>query len=414
MKVLAKPLGVSISNEQLFLLSSLLVNGGNYLYNLLLGRFLEPGAFADAALLITLLLVLSFAAMTFQLATAKFSVEYEKAFLNRFITWIYKKALIIGVTTGALIILFADHLQQVLHTQSSYMFVLFGVSIPFYFVMSVNRGRYQGQKNYLKLSITYQIEMLSRLFLTFLFLFFLPSYPSFSIAMGLLVSVVLGMFPLERIKWNVKSFLPKKEKQIVSKFILITAVYECTLILCNNSDIILVKHFFPSFEAGLYASLALIGRVVYFVTWMFVMILLPEVIEKRKKGIDTLPVLFKNLAMVGGISALIVCITFLIPETIIHTLFGSNYISIAPLLGYYALATGLFAIANIFAYYFLSLSNYIPVIATFIAGILQIVLIGYYHNSLQQVVFIQIYIMSGLLFLQIVHCLFKSRKRTLS
>lgn len=54
-----------ITPEQLFMLSVLAVNGGNYLYNLILGRVLGPAQFADAAVLITFLLVLSFAAMTF-------------------------------------------------------------------------------------------------------------------------------------------------------------------------------------------------------------------------------------------------------------------------------------------------------------------------------------------------------------
>ena len=51
-----------ISQEQLFMLSVLIVNGGNYLYNLILGRILGPEQFADAAVLITFLLVLSFVA----------------------------------------------------------------------------------------------------------------------------------------------------------------------------------------------------------------------------------------------------------------------------------------------------------------------------------------------------------------
>ena len=42
-----------IKPEQIFMLSVLLVNGGNYLYNLILGRYLGPEKFADAAILIT-------------------------------------------------------------------------------------------------------------------------------------------------------------------------------------------------------------------------------------------------------------------------------------------------------------------------------------------------------------------------
>ena len=94
-----------ISPEQLFMLSVLGVNGGNYLYNLVLGRLLGPEQFADAAVLITFLLVLSFVAMTFQLVTAKFSVVFENEIFSNFVTKIYKNALFVGIGLGALIII---------------------------------------------------------------------------------------------------------------------------------------------------------------------------------------------------------------------------------------------------------------------------------------------------------------------
>ena len=89
-----------ISAQQLFMLSALVVNGGNYLYNLLLGRLLGPEAFADAAILVTLLLVLSFAAMTFQLGTARFiallSEEKQPVFLNSIQKWSLRFGLVLG------------------------------------------------------------------------------------------------------------------------------------------------------------------------------------------------------------------------------------------------------------------------------------------------------------------------------
>ena len=84
-----------ITPEQFFMLSVLVVNGGNYVYNLILGRVLGPAQFADAAVLITFLLILSFIAMTFQLVTAKFSVLFEDTRFSRFISKIYKQAFLV-------------------------------------------------------------------------------------------------------------------------------------------------------------------------------------------------------------------------------------------------------------------------------------------------------------------------------
>ena len=98
--------------EQLFMVTILLVNGGNYLYNLILGRMLGPEAFSDAAILITLLLILSFVGMTFQIITAKYAVLFEESSLLVFIKLITKYASIIGVLFGLAIIIFTNYKKR--------------------------------------------------------------------------------------------------------------------------------------------------------------------------------------------------------------------------------------------------------------------------------------------------------------
>ena len=332
------PFKNKFSTEQLFIMSAMLVNGGNYLYNLILGRFLGPEKFADAAILVTLLLVLSFAAMTFQLVTAKFSVIFEDSVYQSFIATIYKSASIVGVVLGTLIVLFSSELQVLFKTTSSSMFVVFGIGIPFYFLMSVNRGVFQGQKKLISLSVTYQLEMMSRLAITFGLLCLFEVDSSLLIAIGILCSFIVGLLPFEFKKIPVfnRIKLKKPETKMVRNFFIITAFYEVTLIMINNSDILLVKHYFDSYEAGLYASLALIGRVVYFIAWMFVMLLLPTVVQLKKQGISTRPILFKYIIYIVIIAASIVLACYFFPNQIINILFGNEYIEIASLLWKYA------------------------------------------------------------------------------
>ncbi len=400
-----------ISPEQLFMLSVLIVNGGNYLYNLILGRILGPAQFADAAVLITFLLVLSFVAMTFQLVTAKFSVIFENDSFKNFISSTYKLATVFGIVLGLLVIFFSNHLQHIFNTSSSSMFVIFGVGVPLYFLMSVNRGVYQGKKEFKLLSITYQAEMLSRLLITLGLIFLFNIQSSIVIAIGILISLGFGLVPFRSVKIHFKSVRliePAKVKR-VRNFFVITAFYELTQIIINNSDILLVKHYFESYDAGLYASLALIGRIVYFIAWMFVMLLLPTVVQLKKEGKKTAPILFKYLGYIAGIALLIVFGCSLFPETAITLLFGHSYLAMAPLLWQYALATGLFAISNIFAYYYLSLDRYIPVVISGVFGVLQMSLVIFFHNSLEQVVHMQIVAMFLLLVLQVSFFIFDSK-----
>lgn len=413
MQTLTQQLKARITPEQFFMISVFIVNGGNYLYNLILGRLLGPKAFSDAAILITLLLVLSFVAMTFQLAVAKFTVIFESAVLHRFIKTCHRYAVSFGFILGTGIVVFAKELQSVFQTESYMMFVIFGIAVPVYFIMSVRRGELQGEKDFTNLSITYQLEMFSRLAITFLVLMAFGITSSVAVSIGIGISFVAGIFPLKK-KENKKYpniQLSTKDKKAVISFFILTACYELTQIICNNSDILLVKHYFSAEEAGLYASLALIGRVVYFVTWMFVMLLLPTVVDKKKKGEDTKPVLLKYTGYIILLASIIVGCTFLFPEFSVNLLFGEAYVSIAPLLGWYALATSFFAISNIFAYYFLSLDHYKPIGIAAIMGIMQIVLIALFHENLFQVVFMQILAMGILLILQVSY--FFLKKNTL-
>lgn len=395
----------NISPEKLFMGSVLLVNGGNYLYNLLLGRLLGPEVFAEAALLITLLLVLSFLGMTFQLGTAKFAVLFTGKDWDAFLQLMYKYALGFGMLVGILLFAFAENLREVFQTESSLVFKTFAVAVPLYFIMSVNRGKYQGRQDFSKLSITYQTEMWSRLLLTFGLLWLVPLSPAFLVALGIAISFIFGLIPskLDGKQLFKKMILEGSKKSRVVKFMILTACYELTQIIINNSDILLVKHYFDALDAGLYASLALIGRVVYFVAWMFVMLLLPTVVEKQKNGEATAPVLFKYVGYIGALSLTIVLACALIPELIIQIMFGEAYLAMAPLLWQYALATSLFAISNIFAYYFLSLDEYKPVVVSGLLGISQIALIMFFHSSLTIVVHVQIVAMIILLIAQLIY-----------
>ena len=95
------------------------------------------------------------------------------------------------------VVVFASQLQSVFNTSSSNMFVIFGCGVPLYFLMSVNRGTYQGKKSYKDLSITYQGEMLSRLVITLAIILLLGIKASWVIALGILLSFVFGLYPFK-------------------------------------------------------------------------------------------------------------------------------------------------------------------------------------------------------------------------
>ena len=393
------------------MISAMIVNLGNYLYNLIVGRMLGPSGFADASLLVTMLLVLSFLAMTFQLTAAKFSAEMDGEESQLLVSLMSRYGLVVGAVISLCMVLFSNQLQLFFQSQSAWMYIIFALCVPLYFLMSVGRGYVQGIRNFRQLSISYQVEMLIRLCGTVALLRLLDVDPAISISLGILASVALGYLPIRN-----KRVMPISSAGRITKTLLVfatyTLVYELSQVLINNTDILLVKHYFAAEEAGLYAALAMIGRVVFFIAWMFAMILLPHVVAAEKAGKDSRSLLWKYVGYTAILGAIITGVSYILPELIVHILFGTAYVEIASLLWLYALATSLFAVANMFAYYFLSRSVYGPIYLTFIVGLLQIFGLVAFHDTLLQVVLLQLVLMGTLLAAQVAHYVHFNRIET--
>ncbi len=402
---------LKITEEQWFMISAMVVNLGNYLYNLVVGRMLGPSDFADASLLVTMLLVLSFIAMTFQLTSAKYSAEADDDDSLSIVSSMSRYGLITGLIISLCVILFSRQLQLFFQSQSSWMYIMFALSIPLYFLMSVGRGQAQGLRDFRRLSVSYQVEMLIRLCATVALLRLIEIDPSVSISLGILASVGFGYLPIRNKDLKNLRSTSKLTKPLIV-FALYTLSYELAQVLINNTDILLVKHYFSAIEAGLYAALAMIGRVVFFIAWMFAMVLLPHVIAAEKSGMDSRNLLWKYVGYTAVLGALITAASYMMPGLIVQILFGSAYVEIASLLWLYALTTSLFAVANMFAYYFLSRSIYAPIYLTFIVGLLQIVGLVAWHDTLLQVVLLQLVLMGILLLAQVAHYMHYCRSQS--
>jgi O-antigen/teichoic acid export membrane protein len=79
------------------------------------------------------------------------------------------------------------------------MFVILVLESLFIFLMSINRGLYQGQNVMDKLAFTYQTEMASRLLLTIAAVLLLPDFPpSIIVATGITISFIFGLYPFQK------------------------------------------------------------------------------------------------------------------------------------------------------------------------------------------------------------------------
>lgn len=245
--------GVLTGGAVLFL-SMTIVNGGNYLFNLILGRWLGPAAFADLSLIVTMMLMITFITVTFQLTSARFAAvhtaEEDWAAIASVRGWLNKVALGLGILLFAVLGLGAPFWQQFFHTTSPWPFVILSLGLPVYFMQGVDRGVLQGQTRFGQLAWSYQAEMWVRLVTAVLF-----------VAIGWAVNGAVAGITLSLIAswWVARSAgrsLPqaasptKKKQRAVAAFAGPVIVAHLSQILINNSDILIVKRFFFGRRSG--------------------------------------------------------------------------------------------------------------------------------------------------------------------
>ncbi len=394
------PMAGLLSGGALLFVSATLVNLGNYIFNLLLGRWLGPAAFADLSLIVTLFLVTTFLAAGLQIPTARFVAMYTAdgntqtiANLRR---WALRMAGIIGVVLAVICVVGAPAWSNFFSTASAWPFVIFGLFVPFYLLQGVDRGVLQGWTRFPRLAVTYQAEMWSRLLISVLLVGIGLGVNGAVLAIGL--SFVTAWLFARRVGAQVptaEQIAPELRREMLY-FAGPVLIAQLGQILINNSDILIVRHFFPAESAGQYAALALIGRIVFFATWSVVTAMLPIAAQRHRRGEPHRPLLYASLGAVLAVSLVIVAATVLFPTAIVNVLFGSAYLAVAPLLWLYALATMFFALANVIITYRLSIGNVEGTYFAIAAGVAQVALLWVFHATLVQVVWVQFVLMAVL------------------
>jgi len=171
-------------------------------------------------------------------------------------------------------------------------------------------------------------------------------------------------------------------------------------VIINNVDIVLVKHFFGATQAGVYAAIALVGRVVYMLSWSVVSSMFPFSAGIRPDDRGGHTVLTTALALVAIIATLFTLGAWLAPRALWQLLLGHGFpvAQYSSLLVLYALTTGIYVLAAVLMAY--EISQKIGRVSWLQLAFSGMIVGGIYlfHSTLQTVITVQLVVMLGLLF----------------
>ncbi len=382
-----------LNGSAIMLVAMMLVNIFNFAYNMVMARMLGPAAFGNINAAVTLLLLASCISLAFQLVCAKFVARnHADSSKAAVVHSLLGKAWMASLALGAVLFLAQKPVATYLNVPSPWIIGLLAIGIAAYAPLGVKRGAMQGVCAFPRLGTNFVLEAGTRFFLGAGLV--IAGYGVLGAVGAISASVIVACF-IPRIPAQLRVKAGTAEPPSYAEAVQ-AIVFFVGQVIINNIDILLVKHFFPSDPAGVYAAISQIGRLLYFASWFGVVnamfpVAAASTEQKKAHGIG-LPLL-----LVLGLSLIFIAGAALFPHLIMGVIFGSRFIEIGWLLALYAAATALYSLSVVFIAYEMSrrIAN---------TGWLQLIFsgalvlgIGLFHGSLHQVIMVRIVLMAAML-----------------
>src|SRR6266571_5341319 len=381
----------------IMLMGSGMVSIVNFAYNVVMARMLGPADFGHNSAAATILMLASAITLAFQLVCAKFVARNESPGAKSLVySTLMRRAWMIGLCLGLSLLLGSAPISRYLRLPTPWIVVLLGLGLTFYVPLGVKRGGLQGSYAFPRLSGNFVLEAVTKFIAAVLLVRYGFGVPG-AVA-GYSIALMLAFFlpPVSsQLKTRPQAGVPASFREGMQAI-----VFFVGQVVINNIDILLVKHFFAPEPAGLYAAVALVGRVLYITSWSVVSAMFPISAGAKHEEERTM-VLGVPLAFVVAISVAFVAGLQLFPETVLVAVFGSGFRQagqgIGPLLSLYAATTGVYSLSVVLMTYEMSrrIAN---------TGWLQLVFSGLviigitvYHASLRDVIMVQLVLMAVML-----------------
>lgn len=236
------------------------------------------------------------------------------------------------------------------------------------------------------------------------------AFPLLLLILGLKIrGIFLGMILAISLMYIIGVFILKRDKTVsekdnlrtyyknIARFSVVTFLIGLGLSSLNNIDVILVKHYFDGHTSGIYASIVTIGKVFLFGAGTVAVIMFPQISSLYTQGKNYMN-RFKNFVylqsafIIGGV----VVLSFG-PKLITRLLFGFSFDAAIEYLPLFSIFIGLYVAINFFIMFMLAINQTKVWVFLLAAVATQYFAITFFHESLKEVIYINIGVSATLL-----------------
>lgn len=395
-----------VSGSFFMLSASLVVNGINFLFSILVIKLLPHVVYGEYTAIFAYVYLLALPFTMFSLVLIKKVGGRKTEERIKFSKWLENYVFQIIKKYAYLLIIFGLILYAGLFYWSNFLYWYSGLFIALFLFFSFLNSFYDSMFKALKWLLAISLISVFFVFLKLTLSFFAIRIHN-NLLVLLLIILFLGFCDLSLRRYLFRKKTKKVDftnynnkklswKNVFKKDIILTLLTTFGVLGLVNFDLILVKKFLLPEKASLYSLLSLFLRAV---TFVFAPLISAGYIfftnQDHKHQQNKILLLFITFFVVIGIA-----ITFF------YTIFGEYLILIAakesylPIVKYLPIAglSGLFYSLNwLFSQYFLAQESKLSLLI-FITGILQIIVLYFFHQSYEQVFYLNLSLYFSLFF----------------
>jgi len=392
-----------ISGSSIFFLGSLLANPLNFLFNLYMTKNLTVADYGTLASLMSLFVLTTIPAGSIVPTIIKFAASYfargELDLVKGLFLKVSKFTVSLGLLVLLIFVIFQQQISQFFHIENSMLVLLVGVIVAFSFISVPNQPILQAKLAFRFIAFNAVLGALLKLLFGLLLV-----YLGFSVWGALLALAISSIIPY-LLSFTQLTFLLKKEVHIlhisIKKMISYGIPSIITLLALTSFtsiDMIFVKHFFSNTDAGLYAGVSLIGRIVFFLTAPIGAVMFPLIVQKhtRKENFHTDFRIAMLLVIVP--SCFVIAAYYFIPDFILTFSTKKEFTSVSSLLWLFGVFSAIYGVLTVIINFYLSIEKTKVFVPVAFGAVLQAVMLWFFHKTFLQVLIISITI-TGLLLL---------------
>lgn len=381
-----------VHGSTVVILGGLFANFFNFLFNLFMSRNLTIEEYGVLASIISLVVFPSLVSTALVPVIVRFAGDYfaknDYPLLRGLYIKINRLLFLIGGVIFLLFILSLNFISNFFHIADKNILIMTNFVVFISIINVLNIAYLQA-----KLAFGFQIfvsvtNAVSRLILGIVFVFMGYAVGGATLSMILSGSIayVISFIPLKFV-FDRKILSPYIATSELLSYGLPSALALLGLTSFITADIMLVKHFFEPRQAGLYAGLSLISRVIFYVAAPIGNVMFPVIVQRHSKN-ENFSNTFKLSLLLAIIPSILLAVFyFLFPKfSIIFFLKREEYLAIAPFLAPFAIYITLYVILSITCNFYLSIKKTKVFIPILVGAILQIVLIYFIHGSISQII----------------------------